>query len=79
MWEVEYSREAANYLLDSGTYAAGVLRAIEELMQTADGIPRDGGTQLAPNHCLWEVAAHVVLYTRLSLDHKLYVTVIKPL
>jgi hypothetical protein len=77
--EIEYSREAANYILDSGMLADTVLQAIESIMQTQDGIPREGCTQLAFNHYLWEVAGHLVLYTRLSGDHKLYVTVIKPL
>jgi hypothetical protein len=79
MWEVEYSREAANYLLDSGLYVNAVVQAIESLMQTEDGIPREGCTQLAFHHYLWEVADHLVYYTRLRGDHKLYVTVIKPL
>ena len=79
MWEVEYSREAGNYLSDSGRLVYPVVEAIEALMQTRDGIPPEGCTQLDFNHYLWEVAGHLVLYTRLSLDHKLYVTVIKPL
>jgi hypothetical protein len=79
MWELEYSREAGNYLLDSGELVISLIEAIEALMQTSDGIPPEGCTQLAFNHHLWEVAGHLVLYTRLSLDRKLYVTVIKPL
>jgi hypothetical protein len=79
MWELEYSREAGNYLLDSGELVYPVIEAIETLMQTADGIPHAGCTHLDFNHYLWEVAGHLVLYTRLTLDHKLFVTVIKPL
>jgi hypothetical protein len=79
MWELEYSREAGNYLLDSGDLAYPLIEAIEDLMQTEDGIPPQGCTHLSFNHYLWEVAGHLVLYTRLSLDRKLYVTVIKPL
>ena len=78
MWELEYSREAANYLLDSGELANSLVEAIEAVTHTEDGIPAEGCTYLAFNHYLWEVAGHLVLYTRLSLDHKLYVTVIKP-
>lgn len=79
MWELEYSREAGNYLLDSGEFVAPLIDAIEALMQTQDGIPPQGCTHLSFHHYVWEVAGHLVLYTRLTLDHKLYVTVIKPL
>jgi hypothetical protein len=79
MWELEFSREAGNYILDSGIYADSVLQAIETLIHTKDGIPREGCTHLDFNHYLWEVAGHLVLYTRLSGDRKLYITVIKPI
>jgi len=77
-WQLEYSLEAENYILDSGVYIDPLIVAIEALRLTRDGIPMGGCTHLEFNHYLWEVAGHLVLYTRLSLDHKLYITVIKP-
>ena len=78
MWEIEYSREASNYLLDSGVLVYTVVEAIESLRTSKEGIPPEGCTHLAFNHYLWEVAGHLVTYTRLSVDRKLYVTMIKP-
>lgn len=76
MWEIEFSREANNYALDSHPYNEYVLIAIENLATSKDGLPSEGYYQLLEQWCIWEVAEHTVVYER--EPQTLYIWIIKP-
>lgn len=81
MWQLEYSQEASNYALDSHPYNEGVLMAIEDLVDSEDGLPADANwTEWRHEHYLWVVAGHLVSFQRFrSPTPRLLILFIKPL
>ncbi len=80
MWELEYSPEATNYVLDSYPYNEAVLVAIETLAQTDEGIPDANWDEWQPEYFLWVVAEHLVSYQKILDERpKLRILIIKPL
>ncbi len=79
MWQLEYSDEAKFYFIDNDPYSFDLLIRIEELKYFADAVPPEGCTLLEGNLYLWEVAAHYVLFEKLSADDRLLIAVVKPL
>jgi hypothetical protein len=82
MWQLEYSREARNYAIDSHPYNEAVLIALEGLALTVEGIPAEGCTQVEPGVYLWEVADHQAVYERIlgpeGAPRLLHVLILKP-
>ena len=79
MWQLEYSDEAKFYFIDNDPYAFDLLVRIEELKYFADAVPPEGCAPLEDNLYLWEVAAHFVLYEKLSAENRLIIAVVKPM
>jgi hypothetical protein len=80
MWELEYSRAARNYALDSHPYNEDVLIAIELLAQSPSGIPQADYTESPPGEFLWEVAGHFVAFERVLFPRrKLRIVAIWPI
>ena len=78
MWEIEVSREASNYAIDSLPYNEGVLIAIENLASRQDGLPTEGVYQTSENWCIWEIAEHTVVYERDDTTLSIDIWLIKP-
>ena len=72
MREVECSREASDYLMDSWPYTEPVLRALMTL-SNSQSLP---GEEIAAGVYLWAAAQHTFIYERKGQN--LRVTVIKP-
>lgn len=72
MREVECSREASDYLMDSWPYTEPVLRALVSLSRSS-ALP---GEELEAGSYLWQVAEHMLIYERRGSN--LRVTIIKP-
>ncbi len=78
MWEIEFSREANNYAIDSHPYNEAVLLAIEQLAFSKDGWPSEGVYRALDNWCIWEIADHIVLYEKEDRTLYIYLWMIKP-
>ena len=78
MWEIEFSREASNYAIDSLPYNEDVLIAIERLTFSEDGLPTEGVYQMLESWCIWEIADHTVVYEREQNMLYIYVWLVKP-
>jgi len=82
LWDIEYSREARNYLYDSHPYTENILIAIEELRFTKDAIPPEGCTQLEPGVYMCEMLRHMVVYQKVlavNTRPSLWIAIVKPL
>lgn len=80
MWQIEFTKEAANYAIDSHPYNEQVLEAIEFLAFTEDGLPTDGNLwQDEEGFIWWEVSRHLVFFRRFEAERRLRVEAIKPL
>ena len=77
MWEVWYSREAANYLADNGSLVAYLFFAMESLAETA-GWPQNGDYYQESDLVTWQILGHSVIYQRIEDDQIAQITFIKP-
>jgi hypothetical protein len=77
IWDVEFSQEACNYVIDSHPYNENVLVAIERLALNPDGLPSEGSYQIWEDWCIWEIAGHTVVYQKDAVISHLYIWVIK--
>lgn len=82
MWEIKFTKEAANYAIDSHPYNEQVLIAIETLAFTATGLSSEGTyieNDDSEDILIWEIADHLVYYQIFLQENRIRIEVIKPL
>lgn len=77
MWEVEYEREAANYLADNGQLVANLFFAIEALAHT-EGIPPNGMLQIQTGLLSAVIERHQIVFRRDELNRIVSIVASQP-
>jgi hypothetical protein len=77
MWEVEYEREAANYLADNGQLVANLFFAMEALART-EGIPPTGMLQTQSGLLSAVIERHQIVFRRDELNRIVSIIAIQP-
>lgn len=76
-WEVEYEREAANYLAGNGQLVAHLFFAIKALAHT-EGIPTNGMLQFQPGLLSAVIARHQIVFRRDTVKCVVSIVAIQP-
>ena len=77
MWEVEYEREAANYLADNGQLVANLFFAMEALAHT-EGIPPNGMIQTQAGLFSAILERHQIVFRRDEMNRIVSIVAIQP-
>jgi hypothetical protein len=77
MWEVEYEREAANYLSDNGQLVAQLFFAMEALANS-EGIPPNGMLQIQPGLFSAIIERHQIVFHRDEIKRIVSIVAIQP-
>jgi hypothetical protein len=78
MWEIHYSREAAQYLEDNTSLITELYFAIEALAASS-GMPPAGSFDEMQGLILWNTLGHLVILRRTQVAQVVRVLAIKPI